>query len=148
MQEELGVSVFVILSAHLEHDLCLHRPPKKPTECSHSHPLSQACDVRDKTELKGQHSASPRSNTWGNVSGDIVTFSNTAHFSTPPSSHGWSIHHTDRAFDLTFALSWAIFNRGGGWDQRIWTETEVKGTQTIVNSSPQLSLSVYWKQCL
>lgn len=123
MQEEPGVSVFVILSAPLDHDLCLHHPPKKT-------PLnvlvfSQACDVVDKAQHKGQHSSSPRSNTLGNVSGDIVTFSNTAHPSIPPSSHRWSIHHTDSVFDLPFTLSLVGFRGGGGWDYRIWKETEV-----------------------
>lgn len=92
-----------------QHDLCLY-PPN--TECPHIHPPSQPCDVRDKTELKDQHSKSPRSNTRGYVSGDTVTFPNTARSSIAPFSHHWSIHHSDRLFDLTFALSRAVLAEG------------------------------------
>lgn len=45
---------------------------------------------------------------------------------SPPSSHRWSIHHTDRMLDLTFALSWAFFSGGGAWDRRTRNEAEGK----------------------
>lgn len=127
------------LSAHMEHDLC---PPLPNTKCPHIHPLSQPCDVRDKTELKDQHSKSPRSNTWGYVSRDIVTFSSTAHSSIPPFSHCWSIHHSDRLFDLTFALSWALLAEGEA-DTRVYGKKQKVKVQRYKVCWSQLNSSTH-----
>lgn len=138
------------LSAHTEHDLY---PPPPNTKCPHIHPLSQPCDVRDKTELKDQHSKSPRSNTWGYVSRDIATFSSTAHSSIPPFSPCWSIHHSDRLFDFTFALSWAVSAEGGGVDTRVYRKKQKVKVHKVRwsrldSSTCLLILFVNWKWCL
>lgn len=105
-------SMWVTFSAGIEQKLCLciSAPPFPNTECPHIHPTMWC---RDKTELKDQHSESPRSNTGGHVSGDMVTFSGGAHVSIPPLSHRWSIHHADRLLDLTSALTGAVSAVGG-----------------------------------
>lgn len=128
--------------------LPLPHPPTPPpnTQCPHIHPLSQPCDVGDKTELKDQRSKSPRSNTWGYVSGDIVTFTSTAHSSIPPFSHCWSIHHSDRLFNFCSELSG--LSTGGGWRQSPRKGTEGKGAQSTLDPTPQLIPSLYWKQRL
>lgn len=106
MQEEIGVSVIGILSAHLEHDLCPHHPPYWITS------IHSANHVRAETRRSSKVNARTLQ---GQILG--VTFQGTLWpFPTRPTSPSHRPLTADPFLTQTGCVMLSGFSGGAGWD--------------------------------